>query len=108
MSNTTDRELLELAAKAVGHRVTFTKSGLCAVAGDHSIGPSWNPLMDDGDAFRLAAALKISPRYYDGYVIGWTDGGSVIAKVVEYESDPYSSTRRAIVHAAAEIGKQMP
>ena len=63
----TDRELLELAAKASGRdgdwvdfagmdiRVGYQGGLLCGDAD----GYYWNPLKDDGDALRLAVALNI-------------------------------------------------
>ena len=101
----TDKELLELAAKAVGIEGRYSDNILTdggQVAGielvfrrtappqgahSHSIMRCWNPLMDDGDALRLAVNLRIDvrPRCPDA-----------------------AATRCAIVHAAAAIGEQMP
>jgi hypothetical protein len=95
----TDRELLELAAKAAGLEVvtpTMLTYG------------QWNPLTDDGDAFRLAVKLKIDVKHYDDYVVGWFDGGYIGTGKIMYEGEPYAATRRAITRAAAEIGKAMP
>ncbi len=107
----TDRELLELAAKAAGleiHKQIQAKR-------DSSIDPEaaglfivngstwWNPLTDDGDALRLAVKLQIDIAF-EGYPdIVWSDDNwSEPAG-----SDRYAATRRAIVRAAAEIGKGM-
>ena len=70
----------------------------------------WNPLVDDGDALRLAVKLMLH--------IGVNPGNKVFClptysdKPTVHEScerngtqDPYAATRRAIVRAAAEIGK---
>ncbi len=99
-----DRELLELAAKAAGIEVYGVMTNplepcVGLVTDEHE---SWNPLTDDGDALRLAVKLNISPMY-----------GIPSVAVCAYsrgESDatnPYEATRRAIVRAAAEIGKAM-
>ena len=62
-----DRELLELAAKAAGFENPHWEDGpwlearyglKCAIWSD-SFDGYWNPLEDDGDALRLAAALNI-------------------------------------------------
>ena len=60
----TDRELLELAAKAYGVILNQyeTEDFLRA---DHSMqgrfwNPRWNPLTDDGDALRLAVKCKLT------------------------------------------------
>ena len=90
----TDRELLELAAKAAWidgkysdeyGEATFIKKNT----------DTWNPLTDDGDALRLAVKLRL---------LGSEDSCLVTAM---YElGDPLAATRRAIVRAAAAIGEQ--
>ena len=103
----TDRELLELAAKACGLeeaklRIEFNQ---------------WNPLTDDGDALRLAVKLKmVIDTDYNG---GATAGNAAIdMDDPEYgpeygyqegmgKKEPYAATRRAITRAAAEIGRNM-
>lgn len=98
----TDRELLRFAAKAAG-----------AVRGDWGMncywldGTEWNPLTDDGDALRLAVKLEmlLDCRQY-GNQLG--RGEYLRVKTIYHgPNDPYSATRRAIVMAAAEIGKDM-
>lgn len=102
---------MELAAKAVGFgNWTVTGGSLFIERGSFrgsGIGFYWNPLIDDGDAFRLAVKLGISldpcewqqTAFYgvDKFVQeDWSNGG-----------DPLVTARRAIVRAAAEIGKSM-
>ena len=59
----TDRELLELAAKAAAIKVLIDPSGAMRnCTGLHPASnifsaPTWNPLTDDGDALRLAVKL---------------------------------------------------
>ena len=101
----TDRELLELAAKAAG--IDFEDWPHTSVPGTNR---PWNPLTDDGDAFRLAVKLAISPgrATMDGAIefvtVGYGDGDEIW---VQIDGDPYAATRRAIVRAAAEIGKEL-
>ena len=91
----TDKELLELAAKAIGSKLIWHKSlqPYCCLDDPINNG-EWNPLTDDGDAFRLAVDLKITAilfvNHYDAMACDRT------------------ATRRAIVRAAAEIGKAIP
>ena len=102
-----DRELLELAAKAAGIDLTETEDGFEADFDDSRI---WNPLTDDGDALRLLVSL-----YSKGVVLN-AGGGGVCVDIGKHSADewcplegsydPYAATRRAIVRAAAEIGKQ--
>ena len=95
-----DRELLELAAKACGleeakMRIEFNQ---------------WNPIEDDGDALRLAVSIFIdirpSPDDWRHVACGRND------KVFDWQiemlgNDPLAATRRAITRAAAEIGRNM-
>jgi hypothetical protein len=96
----TDKELLELAAKACGleeakMRIEFNQ---------------WNPLTDDGDALRLAVKLGLMlDEITQGYRAGhWVATHTNIESCYELAiPDPYAATRRAIVRAAAEIGRNM-
>jgi hypothetical protein len=110
-----DRELLELAAKAAGVKAVKSPDGIWRdCTGFHPTmniyaAPPWNPLTDDGDALRLAVKLQI-----EFFISGKTENGEYIpvrtvCNDVEepINNDPYAATRRAIVRAAAEIGKEM-
>ena len=110
----TDRDLLELAAKAAGFtHYTYENH----IAEDKwGSGFRWNPLTDDGDALRLAVklGLLISPSAYKpgenayGFVnVAWY-GQKVGFEPEKFTDDPFAATRRAIVRAAAEIGRAMP
>lgn len=110
----TDRELLELAAKAAGiegldfdyaereshgmyfgPRLPLPQGVIMAACYSY-----WDPLNNDGDALRLAVQLEIELSFINGdtHADGQSEGGP----------DKIANTRRAIVHAAAEIGKAMP
>ena len=90
----TDREYLEMAAKAAGYVLgKHTQKDWAFTYG----GVEWNPITDDGDALRLAVKLNI-------------DAGKPGMRLrIDWRSwdDPYAATRRAIVRAAAEIGRSM-
>ena len=98
---TTDRELLEMAAKAA--RYQYAKHGGYIVV--DGIPGNWNPLTDDGDALRLAVKLEIELWFGNG---GLNAYGMSMDIEEDYGEDPAAATRRAIVRAAAEIGKAMP
>jgi methylase of polypeptide subunit release factors len=120
----TDRELLELAAKAAGIEIEYrpgafknrqgsaTKFDVVTWNGPYLKGSDdpWNPLTDDGDALRLAVKLKIAVDAWvsETCTVVFFHGGR--GRIVErhYGDDPYAATRRAIVRAAAEIGRNMP
>ena len=100
----TDREMLELAAKAGGYaRHEYVENSARdgrVVTGhyDSLLEVCINPLADDGDALRLAVQCGIL-NLDDALFYGDRD--------IDYQTDPYAATRRAIVRAAAEIGRQM-
>ena len=101
----TDKELLELAAKAAGIWDASDPSlGLLKTSGQY-----WNPLTDDGDALRLAVKLEISLEF--AAKATWVElsyeDGTLTLDSIPHNNDPYAATRRAIVRAAAEIGKAM-
>lgn len=102
-----DRELLELAAKAAGYEVEEDGMGNYAFEDECP----WEPLTDDGDALRLAVKLKMVVDIVDTIVVvsfGRMKEGYLLQDDVleKYDTDPYAATRRAIVRAAAEIGRQ--
>jgi hypothetical protein len=70
----------------------------------------WNPLESDGDALRLSVKLDLSTSCFTaaGLTIVTSTNRPFTELEIEEEhdgSDPYAATRRAIVRAAAEIGK---
>jgi hypothetical protein len=100
----TDKELLELAAKAAGVPYEIDNEGSMWTP------KPWFPLTDDGDALRLAVKLNLHIQIdFEEceenqlvYVYGnWIGQG--IEEPPDY--DPYAATRRAIVRAAAELGR---
>lgn len=108
----TDRELLELAAKAAGiNRRYYEAFGEWGLIDDDPDGGFWNPLTDDGAALRLAVKLGVDIEFHTNpeVVEPWVDafakvgggGGELL------NPDHYAATRRAIVRAAAEIGRSM-
>ena len=100
-----DRELLEDAAKAAGIKhMGWVPAGLTFA----HCGP-WNPLADDGDAFRLMVKLRLQPRQGINLVsVLHPDFKRNDENYRDHNNDPLAATRRAIVRAAAEIGRQMP
>jgi len=99
----TDRELLEDAAKAADEWPSPEPF-------EHVL-DRWNPLTDDGDALRLAVACNLSIRFdacSNGVEVNvggeWDDAPPGAQEVYE-RRDGTNATRRAIVRAAAEIGR---
>jgi hypothetical protein len=103
-----DRELLELAAKAAGIDGFFVDAGLNA--GSNAFPKVWNPLTDDGDAFRLAVKLNfnVCKREHEVEIFNDDNGEFLCSISISEGDDPCAATRRAIVRAAAELGKDQP
>jgi hypothetical protein len=115
----TDEELLRYAAKAAGfvepHSYRPKTNSLLWLA-QSGFPATWKPFDDDAEAFKLMVDLKLFVFH------GWTyaQGEDVpLANVVVDNAeqtvqsgeikgdDPHAATRRAIVRAAAQIGKAM-
>ena len=88
----TDFELTRLAFKAAFSGTDLTEDMM----------RHWSPLTDDGDALRLAVKLRIGNLWA---MQEWSRQDLQEANTA-WISDPYAATRRAIVRAAAEIGKE--
>lgn len=122
-----DREMLEFAAKAAGY--ANAKYQDLRGWGEVRYGLAeaiwtgegyWNPLADDGDALRLMVRLRLHARQFpvldDGFdaplgmVEVWRvdDDDPMHVEFLRSGDDRLVATRRAIVRAAAEIGRQMP
>lgn len=107
----TDRELLELAAKAAGIEIYFDEDG-----GSYRVKASgnrnyWNPLLFDGDALRLAVQLGLNVIGNSESTVtvraGKNPDVSEVFVQLQRTDDPYAATRRAIVRAAAELARSM-
>lgn len=112
-----DRELVERAARALGWRLVGYADGTAVVvAAGRTFG--WRPLLDDGEALRLAVEVDIELHLADdegratwaGY---WGQSARKEAMrlyCIEYHDDlnnrgdAMRATRRAIVRAAAASG----
>jgi len=135
----TDRELLEMAAKAASMEIDWEGDRALTVQmfrGHLKNWFDWNPFEDDGEALRLAVKLGLTISPYPVYeqpkhsvivdvkahsecpsstpplrfCAQCTDPCQLkkqIAETEPYGQDPYAATRRAIVLAAAEIGKEL-
>jgi len=118
-----DRELLELAAKAAGYQLStmmrsLSRPPMPVILAESGRWKQWDPLHDDGDALRLAAKLKLAVAYTldeipcepSKCMVGkkpWNGGEPICWERFQGDQERYAATRRAIVRAAAEIGRQM-
>lgn len=87
----TDQELMIYAARAIGCVYSEEFGILFEEEYGNAVETEWNPLNDDGDAFRLAAKLGID--------VIWNKAPN--SSYAEY----LAIARRAIVKAAAKIGQ---
>lgn len=113
----TDRELLELAAKAAGIKGSYVSldeypDWMTVHDGEgvyYTSSKAWNPLTNDGDALRLAVKLGIDLEWRnDGRVAAYRHANANGYCFTAFESsreERDAATRRAIVRAAAEIGR---
>ena len=114
-----DKELLELAAKAAGlTNLTYCAARKCMAeydkhdGGFYKWGSYWIPLVRDSDALQLGILLRLDIK------CGITSTGDM-SRIVSCEQgfskefeevmgqDPLTAICRAIVRAAAENGKAM-
>ena len=112
-----DRELLGLAAKAAGYEVLDWYGERYTTTDGDRLFP-WNPLADDGDAFRLETDLSFSAiEWAGGIEVGEYEisdgklrpvaGRTAYVKFDDHAGDKREARRLAGVRAAAEIGRAM-
>lgn len=100
-----DRELIQLAAMASDipwqrwDHARLRSLGHLVLSSD-----MWNPLDDDGDALRLAVKLEL---HVFGSKIGGNVNDDLFVDSADCGNDSFAATRRAIVIAAADIGKRL-
>lgn len=110
----TDRELLELAAKAAEKQIVdwvFDSNSVPVAVLDDGL--RWQPLHENqftdcmGDALRLATDLVINIQFYEWFVSAHCDEQKFMSTppTEALSHGPYSAICRAIVRAAAEIGR---
>lgn len=113
--NESDRELLIWAAKAIGMGpLSWTEPDGTKIVTN----VRWNPLIDNGQAFELLVLLQLPfsfiillPNEKSNTVAcgsRWDEKECLFYAFEESLSrDPLAAARRAIVRAAAEIGRNM-
>lgn len=112
----TDRELLELAAQAVGYVIeerfaksvngawVYPKGATQDTDGDFPVFHWW-PGSDDGDGARLEAALGISVEWHEDLVIAVTKYHAFGEAPSKHRGDKQAARRMAALRCAAAIGK---
>ena len=105
MMTTSDKEQLELAAKAAGIEIQDERIWVDAKETMGGSWEKWDPLTDDGDALRLAVKLRLHITVWPDAIGIGTNGRGY--EELKWTDDPYAATRIAIVRAAAAIGEQL-
>lgn len=108
----TDKELIELAAKACG----YVWNGRWWMDEGIPLG-DWNPLEDDGEAFQLQCGFAIDISFVPGpwqvHAVRWDRSFPYDECREEYDDDRKNpsavrtAVRRVIVRVVAEQGKRM-
>ena len=103
----TDKELLELAAKAADIDIEWDESLNAWVMPNDEDGwfsiVRWDPLDNSTQALNLAVKLRMDILIRGiETLVPFKD-----LRGVKHGENPYAATRRAIVRAAAEIGKNV-
>ena len=114
-----DRELLALAAKAAGLQLCgyswigenedddeceVLESAFVKLHPEQELATKWNPLTDDGDALRLAVKLHMQVSITTESCRAET---LPVLGVRANDNDEFAATRRAVVMAAAAVGREM-
>ena len=104
----TDRELLELAAKAIGLGIKWEEKHNChwIELGQGLPIDVWSPIDNDGDALRLAVKLCMSIKHWKHSIEIECDDDFMHRELADGAKTRIQLTRRAIVRAAAEIQLQ--
>lgn len=118
-----DRELLELAAKAIGYEFKFNLANAGQLFKNEEYVKFWNPIKYNDDAFVLAVKLRLQIQINDASVVvdfPQNDAGVTRESLYQYPDSKCDTdynivhinhekaTRRAIVRTAAEIGRSLP
>lgn len=110
MQRQKDKELQMLAARAAGIEI---EPCTCSdphwpfrVKGGISTRGHWNPLISDGDAFKIAAKLMMEVRFLNGAAYAEPLNGCD-GRVWESSDDVRRAARRAICRAAALMAQPL-
>lgn len=106
----TDREILELAAKAAGYVFVWDYDR-------HFDGPAilqqgfpiaWDPIEDDGDCARMESAIGIDVYWHEDCVCCMFNGFGFTRHFGDHDDDKDAARRYASTRVAVLIGKAMP
>lgn len=103
----TDKELLELAAKAMGYKISnrLTDGGLMVITNERPSPHKWNPLVNGNDT------IKIINRFHMKVIVdelGYTLVQSDAFCADEYNiDDKDKALKRAVTRVAADIGARL-
>lgn len=106
---TTEREQLDLAAKACDIEIDHWRGGMpMVIIWEYGIGEcrAWNPKHDDGDCARMEARLGISVWWKEENVIAVRNCEFVV-NYADHNGDKNAARRAASLAVATEIGRAL-
>ncbi|KZN20448.1 MULTISPECIES: hypothetical protein [Pseudomonas] len=112
INSLSEREQMELAAKAVGMKLLWLGVGDMP-ATIEATSAYWNPKHVDSDSFRLSAALEIGVEYVGKRggpateVYCWPRGRGDCSASQPLGDDKHAAVRHAIFEAAVNFGMSM-
>ena len=103
----TEREMLELIAKACGYELNECTCRVKMKAVTHKpYATHWNPLEDDGDCARMCADLCLSSSFSNfTAVVHKSPENHVLAFYSDHGNSRLAAWRYACCRVAAEIGR---
>ena len=104
-----DRELLELTAKACGYRYKFSAGGSCSVDID-GYWRGWNPILNDYENSILAEKLGIVVSSGTHYGDGCAAESHLfdVPSCTSFRESASEASRMAVVIVASNIGELIP
>lgn len=103
----TDKELIELAARAMGYEIVHSLQTRCIVVNPKT---GWRgtfaPLHSNSDCARMEAELEIDVEWFGESVV-CSANHSKHLEDEPYGTDKAAARRRASTRVAAEIGRKM-
>ena len=103
---TTEREMLEYAAKACGIKAAHYDmgKGLCVEHVGMGVRTYWNPLTNSADCAAMCAKLSIDTDWYPEYVDCSSMGWGFAKDYPQPNNDQEAAWRYAATMVAAKIG----
>lgn len=103
----TQREQLELAARACGYEIALNNDIVFTIVGGDA-SEEWNPVINQADSDRMACKLRIETVFHGDYVYSFSRKANARLAQVKFDNtdeDVCRAVREARLLVAAEIGR---